>query len=178
MKSTQEVGKEDMVNKPSHYQGEVQCIELISAMTSGLQGIVACNVGQWVKYCYRAGKKKTADSNNSGLKTLQDLEKAMWYLSYLKEENEPGEKFNKNIPDSYFTSTKTFSPVELHYCRKLISDGKAEELGQSLANAIQALYCPKDRLAINEAIGWTKNAIDLIAYNCSEAQLLEAKELV
>lgn len=56
------------VNHPSHYNSHpsgVECITIIEPMT--------LNVGNAIKYCWRAGLKPGAD-------VITDLEKAVWYL--------------------------------------------------------------------------------------------------
>jgi hypothetical protein len=70
----------DEVNHPSHYtDGKIEVIDFIEDKNLGFR------LGNAVKYISRAGKK---DKN----KTIQDLEKAKWYLereiNYLKENNE------------------------------------------------------------------------------------------
>ena len=54
---------------PSHYQGTIQPIDLISAQNLNF------NLGNVVKYVCRAGKKK-------GENVLSDLEKAKNYINY------------------------------------------------------------------------------------------------
>ena len=57
----------DMVNHPPHYKGGgIEVIDFIEAKQLGY------NLGNVVKYVSRAGKK--------GTDTLQDLQKARWYL--------------------------------------------------------------------------------------------------
>lgn len=57
----------DMVNHPPHYKiGGIEVIDFIEAKQLGY------NLGNVVKYVSRAGKKSTD--------TLQDLQKARWYL--------------------------------------------------------------------------------------------------
>lgn len=58
----------DAVNHPSHYnQGKIEVIEFLEDKNLGF------HLGNAVKYISRAGKK---DPN----KTVEDLEKAIWYL--------------------------------------------------------------------------------------------------
>jgi len=59
----------DPVNRPKHYAGN--SIEPINAIESWKLGF---NLGNTVKYISRAGKKDPA-------KTIEDLEKASWYLT-------------------------------------------------------------------------------------------------
>jgi hypothetical protein len=67
----------DMVNSPPHYKdGGVETIDYIEA--KGL----SYNLGNVVKYVSRAGKKIGGNDKLSVLEsTIQDLEKAKWYLS-------------------------------------------------------------------------------------------------
>ena len=59
--------KEDMVNHPPHYKiGGIEVIDFIEAKGFGY------NLGNVVKYIARAGKKGS---------TLEDLQKARWYLN-------------------------------------------------------------------------------------------------
>ena len=58
----------DPVNHPPHYSGNpdgVECIQVVRWMNF--------NLGNAVKYIWRAGKKDVK-------LTIQDLEKAKWYL--------------------------------------------------------------------------------------------------
>jgi hypothetical protein len=69
--------KEDMVNKPIHYnQYGIECIDSIRASMSkeGFRGYLKGNVE---KYLWRYDYKK---------KPLEDLKKAEWYLNKLIEE--------------------------------------------------------------------------------------------
>ena len=62
--------KEDMVNRPSHYNyGDIECIDAIRAML-GDDGFVAYCKGNALKYTWRAGLKSD---------TEEDLKKAAWY---------------------------------------------------------------------------------------------------
>lgn len=69
----------DPVNHPSHYtDGKIEVIDFIEDKNLGF------HLGNAVKYISRAGKKDPA-------KTIEDLEKAVWYLERyiykLKKEN-------------------------------------------------------------------------------------------
>lgn len=67
----------DMVNHPQHYKtGKIECIDCISAVVSMYDGEQAYDVGQVVKYLYRAPTKQNF---------MQDLKKAQWYLNRLIE---------------------------------------------------------------------------------------------
>lgn len=58
----------DSVNHPKHYtDGKIEVIDFIEDKKLGF------NLGNCVKYVSRAGKKDPA-------KTVEDLEKARWYL--------------------------------------------------------------------------------------------------
>lgn len=66
----------DSVNHPSHYGGKdnpYEAIKVIEAWTAHLDGPSGFNIGNALKYISRAGKKDPA-------KTIEDLEKAIWYL--------------------------------------------------------------------------------------------------
>lgn len=59
---------EEKVNHPSHYNaGKIEVIDYIEDQQLGF------HLGNVVKYISRAGKKDAA-------KTVEDLEKARWYL--------------------------------------------------------------------------------------------------
>lgn len=72
---------DQMVSHPSHYQSRsgLEVIDAIRAFTEDLVGPEAYNTGNIIKYVCRWKKKNG----------IQDLEKAMWYLTdlinYLKE---------------------------------------------------------------------------------------------
>ncbi len=58
----------ETVNHPQHYNAHpagVECIDIVEHMSF--------NVGNVIKYCWRAGQKP-------GTSTLEDLRKARWYL--------------------------------------------------------------------------------------------------
>lgn len=64
----------DPVNHPAHYtQGGIECIGAIEAACTGLDGKEGYLVGQVIKYIWRWKHKNS----------LQDLEKAKWYLERL-----------------------------------------------------------------------------------------------
>lgn len=67
--------KEDAVNHPKHYKtGKIECIDCISAIVNMYDGEQAYDVGQVIKYLYRAPTK---------MNFMQDLKKAQWYLNRL-----------------------------------------------------------------------------------------------
>lgn len=65
----------DMVNKPAHYQGEIECIDYIKDRLSGEQ-YIGYLTGAAMKYLHRWQHKG---------KPEEDLAKAMWYIERLKE---------------------------------------------------------------------------------------------
>ena len=70
----------DMVHHPSHYNYKsVECKDVISIMTEGLEGEEAYYMGAIVKYLYRYPKK-----NNS----VEDLQKAKTYIDMIIEKLE------------------------------------------------------------------------------------------
>lgn len=78
-----------MVSHPSHYQtaSGLEAIDVIEAFTDGLNGIEAVDTGNAIKYILRWKHKNG----------VQDIEKAIWYLTHLlsvlknKEFNKPTE---------------------------------------------------------------------------------------
>ena len=70
--------KHDPVQRPMHYQGKIECIDLIKDRV-GSNNFPAYLEGNIWKYLYR---HKDKDAN------IQDLEKAQWYLSRLIKEVE------------------------------------------------------------------------------------------
>ena len=70
-----DMDKLDMVNHPQHYKtGKIECIDCISAVVNMYDGEQAYDVGQVIKYLYRAPTKQNF---------MQDLKKAQWYLNRL-----------------------------------------------------------------------------------------------
>lgn len=63
----------DIVNKPAHYQGRIECIDAIEAATADLSGIQAVCVANVLKYVWRWKRKNG----------LEDLRKCRWYLDRL-----------------------------------------------------------------------------------------------
>ena len=63
----------DVVNKPQHYQGKVECIDAIESAVQGLEGMEAMCTGNAIKYLYRWKKKGGR----------VDLEKSKWYIERL-----------------------------------------------------------------------------------------------
>lgn len=65
--------QDDMVNHPPHYtDGGIEVIDFIKA-----KNLDFC-LGNAIKYISRAGKKNDAVLTDKA-KTIQDLEKAIWY---------------------------------------------------------------------------------------------------
>ena len=58
----------DPVNHPAHYMGKIEVIDFIEDKKLGY------HLGNAVKYIARAGKKDPE-------KTVEDLQKAVWYLN-------------------------------------------------------------------------------------------------
>jgi hypothetical protein len=70
---------EDPVNHPNHYvQDGIETIDVIKAWTKGLDGIIATDTGNVIKYISRWNKKNG----------IEDLRKAQWYLNHLIKEME------------------------------------------------------------------------------------------
>ena len=90
------------VNHPSHYNdGKIEVIEFIEDKKLGF------HLGNAVKYIARAGKK---DPN----KTIQDLEKAIWYINRQIEtlKPEPRRPNDMNPRTDYPTPPKT--SIDIH----------------------------------------------------------------
>ena len=70
----------DYVNHPSHYQTEsgIEVIDVIDAFTKELNGVVAFDIGNAIKYILRW-------KNKGG---VEDLRKAVWYISHAIEQEE------------------------------------------------------------------------------------------
>jgi len=80
----------DPVNHPSHYtDGKIEVIDFIEDKKLGF------HLGNAVKYIARAGKKDPA-------KTVEDLEKAIWYIKRYIEDYK--EKDGLNIRNGYFAT--------------------------------------------------------------------------
>ena len=70
----------DIVNNPTHYQGEVECIDAIKSSMSKQQYIGYLK-GNIIKYIWRFERKNG----------LEDLQKSEWYIQRLiKEINNNG----------------------------------------------------------------------------------------
>lgn len=78
--------KGDFVNHPDHYNaGGIECIDAIDAATVGLQGIEAFCVGNAIKYLWRWKFKNG----------IEDIDKAIWYLNWLRAKLADSEKGQK-----------------------------------------------------------------------------------
>lgn len=75
-----------MVSHPPHYQSSsgLEVIDVIEAFTAELKGVVAADTANVIKYICRW-------KNKNG---LQDLKKAMWYLTHLINHIKKTEKEN------------------------------------------------------------------------------------
>ena len=73
-----------MVSHPSHYQSSngLEVIDVIEAFTTDLKGIEAVDTGNALKYTCRWKHKNG----------VQDLKKAVWYLTHLIEHIERKEQ--------------------------------------------------------------------------------------
>ena len=69
------VDNTDYVNHPNHYISEtgMEVIDVIESFTFNLKGIEATDTGNIIKYICRWKEKNG----------VQDLKKAMWYLTHL-----------------------------------------------------------------------------------------------
>lgn len=68
---------------PSHYkQGGMESIDVIKAFTADLKGVDAFCAGNAIKYILRFSHKNG----------VEDIEKAIWYLTYLKDHYKPQPK--------------------------------------------------------------------------------------
>lgn len=65
------------VSHPNHYQGAngIEVIDVIEGFTTGLSGMEAVDTANAIKYILRWKHKNG----------VQDIEKAIWYLTDLKE---------------------------------------------------------------------------------------------
>jgi len=88
-----------MVDHPGHYEkgdGHPECIELLTILTKGYDGIAAGCVMQ-TKYAYRAGSKGDA-SLTIEQKIIQDFKKLKWYLVYFRKSAVECAKTFPNLP--------------------------------------------------------------------------------
>lgn len=86
--------KDEMVSHPKHYnKNGIEVIDVIEAFTSDLSGIEAVDTANAIKYILR-----WHDKNG-----LQDIEKAIWYLTHLKNHLDKTDIFPMNPPKSFGT---------------------------------------------------------------------------
>lgn len=77
----------DAVNHPSHYtQGGVECIDALTAATTGLNGIEAVCTANAIKYLWRWKLKNG----------VEDLKKAQFYINYLINKLEKADAKNES----------------------------------------------------------------------------------
>ena len=93
------------VSHPIHYASSsgLECIEVINAVTEGLEGIEAVCTAQVIKYIWRWKKKNG----------VQDLEKAKWYLTYLIDRIKPEEKMEKSLDINNSEDLQILASVEM-----------------------------------------------------------------
>ncbi len=67
---------DQMVSHPQHYQSKsgMEVIDVIEAFTDGLNGILAADTANIIKYACRWNRKNG----------IQDVEKIIWYATHLK----------------------------------------------------------------------------------------------
>lgn len=107
-----------MVSHPNHYQSKngLEVIDVVEAFTDGLNGIEATDTGNVLKYMCRWKTKNG----------LQDLKKAMWYLTHLinkveAESKKPSE--SKVSPtDSITLATRKDAKAILSCMNQVIND--------------------------------------------------------
>ena len=99
-----------MVSHPSHYQSSngLEVIDVIEAFTSDLRGIEAVDIGNALKYTCRWKHKNG----------VQDLKKAVWYLTHLIEHLE---QKDKNI-QIQFVPDATFEEIMADIDNKLYGE--------------------------------------------------------
>ena len=68
----------DMVNHPPHYGGSVECKDAIREGVKDYKGWSAKCAGDVIKYIWRAKRKNG----------IEDLKKALWYMTELVKEEE------------------------------------------------------------------------------------------
>lgn len=64
---------DEKVNHPSHYQGEMETIDIIEYVLSDINSKHTFALGNIIKYCNRANRKGK----------IEDLDKAKWYAERL-----------------------------------------------------------------------------------------------
>lgn len=74
----------EKVNHPTHYQSGngIEVIDVIEAFTADLNGVVAFDMGNAIKYLCRWNRKGG----------VEDLKKAKWYIDHAIQKLEDGKK--------------------------------------------------------------------------------------
>ncbi len=99
----------DSVNHPDYYNtGKIEVIDFIESWGFGF------HLGNAVKYISRAGKKDPA-------KTIQDLEKAIWYIKRAKEYGVNTMRIQNHILLVDYCKDKELSPLLTSAMMQMIS---------------------------------------------------------
>lgn len=88
---------EDVINHPKHYKSEsgVECIEIAEHL--------GFNLGNAFKYLFRRNKKG---------RTVEDLQKALWYLKRAKDNGDQGCSYLLADSDAFGVKKKIMTVVE------------------------------------------------------------------
>ena len=121
----------DAVNHPSHYNdGRYEVIEFIEDYGVGF------HVGNAIKYISRAGKKDPS-------KEIQDLDKAVWYLTRAKDYGETYIKMGaRRIPLADYCTDKKL-PLHLRRAMYKIIDGEYDQAIEFIHEHIQIMMKEK-----------------------------------
>lgn len=105
------------VSHPGHYRSAsgLEAIDVIEAFTEGLDGIEAVCTANVIKYICRWKRKGGA----------QDVEKAIWYATRLKEHLEQGPMME--AADSSVVTLEMFEPPRVNLKPKYVSDTNKEQ---------------------------------------------------
>lgn len=103
-----------MVSHPDHYNsGKFEVIDIIEEFTKDLSGIEAVDTGNAIKYVLRWHKKNG----------IQDIKKAIWYLTHLVEHLEEKENPSKphsivihKMADGNYAIDNVPDKKEVHHC--------------------------------------------------------------
>lgn len=108
-----------MVSHPDHYKsGKYEVIDIIDEFTKGLEGTEAVCTANAIKYILRWKKKNG----------IQDVKKAIWYLTHLvehlesceesidKEESDLSVKTHTNVAGVTVPDSEPWSSSEEHTC--------------------------------------------------------------
>lgn len=134
---------QDMVNSPPHYIGNgLEVIEVIEGWKLGF------HLGNAVKYVLRAGRKGDG---------LEDLRKALWYLTRAQERQADGHPLLTGEPASFAGVLPTIGEVQ-----KAFPSIEVELLG-AVAQIRQCAVVPSDGQgsAIARALWAVQNVIDV-----------------